>query len=183
MSKSLDASQNQNSLFQHILNSDMPESERSEERLAKEAQTLLGGGTASTARTIGFASFWILSRPDIRAKLEEELKGTMRDWPQRVPSWAELERLPYLQAILKESLRQVKHRATTLMDTEARYFSYRLSYGVMHRLPRVSPDLSIQYKQFVIPPGVSRSLASMRSHLLTCLFSGACGYVCIFDAL
>lgn len=33
----------------------------------------------------------------------------------------------------------------------------RLSYGVMHRLPRVSPDLPIQYKQFVIPPGVSES--------------------------
>lgn len=32
---------------------------------------------------------------------------------------------------------------------------HRLSYGVMHRLPRVSPDLPIQYKQFVIPAGVS----------------------------
>lgn len=97
--------QNQNSLFSHILKSDMPESERSEERLAKEAQTLLGGGTASTARTIGFASFWILSRPEIRARLEAELKDTMAGWPQRVPTWAELERIPYLQAIIKESLR------------------------------------------------------------------------------
>lgn len=34
-------------------------------------------------------------------------------------------------------------------------YSYRLSYGVMHRLPRVSPDLPIPYRQFVIPPGVS----------------------------
>lgn len=105
MSKSLDADQNQNSLFHHILNSDMPDSERSEERLAKEAQTLLGGGTASTARTIGFASFWILSRPEIRTKLEAELKDTMAGWPQRVPTWVELERLSYLQAIIKESLR------------------------------------------------------------------------------
>lgn len=32
---------------------------------------------------------------------------------------------------------------------------YRLSYGVMHRLPRCSPDVPIQYKQWSIPIGVS----------------------------
>jgi hypothetical protein len=31
----------------------------------------------------------------------------------------------------------------------------RLSYGVMHRLPRVSPDVPLIYKQWVIPTGVS----------------------------
>lgn len=95
------------SLFYQILNkSDMPESERSVGRLAKEAQTLLGGGTASTARTIGFASYYICSRPDsVRKRLEEELRDVMKDWPRRVPTWAELERLPYLQAVIKESLR------------------------------------------------------------------------------
>lgn len=30
----------------------------------------------------------------------------------------------------------------------------RLSYGVMHRLPRISPDVPIQYKDFTIPIGV-----------------------------
>lgn len=83
----------------------MPQSERSEDRLAKEAQTLLGGGTASTARTIGFATFWILSRTDIRAKLQAELQDTMKCWPDWVPTWADLEKLEYLQAIIKESLR------------------------------------------------------------------------------
>lgn len=93
------------SLFHHIVNSDMPESERSEERLAKEAQVLLGGGTASTARTIGFASFYILSRPAIRARLEAELRQPMASWPEKVPTWAELEKLVFLQAIIRESLR------------------------------------------------------------------------------
>lgn len=83
----------------------MPESERSPERLAKEAQVLLGGGTASTARTIAFASFYIVDRPDIRSRLRDELRETMAGWPERVPSWAELERVTYLQAIIKESLR------------------------------------------------------------------------------
>jgi cytochrome P450 len=93
------------SLFHFIVDSEMPESERSEERLAKEAQVLLGGGTASTARTIGFASFYILSRPNLHAALSMEVAETMKDWPNQVPTWADLEKLPLLQAILKESLR------------------------------------------------------------------------------
>ena len=95
----------QHSLFHYIAQSDMPASERSEERLAKEAQVLLGGGTASTARTIGFASYYILSQPEMREKLEAELREPMAGWPDRVPTWAELEKLPLLQAIIKESLR------------------------------------------------------------------------------
>jgi cytochrome P450 len=83
----------------------MPESERSEERLAKEAQVLLGAGTASTARTIGFASYYILADRGIHTKLQDELKDIMAGWPHRIPSWAELEKLNYLQAIIKESLR------------------------------------------------------------------------------
>lgn len=94
------------SLFHQVLrNDEMPEEERSEDRLAKEAQTLLGGGTASTARTIGFASYYILSRTTVRERLQAELGEVMADWPQRVPTWAELERVSYLQAIIKESLR------------------------------------------------------------------------------
>lgn len=83
----------------------MPIEERSEERLAKEAQTLLGAGSASTARTIGFASYYILSRSDVRERLQVELREVMADWPQRVPTWAELEKVSYLQGIIKESLR------------------------------------------------------------------------------
>ncbi|KAK4222262.1 cytochrome P450 [Podospora fimiseda] len=136
--------ENESSLFHHIVASDMPESERSEERLAKEAQVLLGGGTASTARTIGFASFYILTQPELRANLEAELRDVMSDWPTRVPTWTTLEQLPLLQAIIKESL--------------------RLSYGVMHRLPRVSPDVSIQYKGYTIPPGVAVGMSAYLQH-------------------
>lgn len=93
-------------MFHNLLESgELPESERSEERLVKEAQIFLGGGTASASRTLTFASFYIMSRPETRRRLEEELQNTMRSWPERVPSWAELEKLPYLQAIIKESLR------------------------------------------------------------------------------
>ena len=96
---------NQFSLFHQVANSEMPESERSPERLAKEAQVLLGGGTASTARTIGFASYYILANPGVAARLRTELKDVMAGWPDKIPTWAELEKVEYLQAIIKESLR------------------------------------------------------------------------------
>ena len=94
------------SLFTHIVHhSNMPKSELSEWRLAKEAQALLGGGTVSPARTMAFASYYILSRPDLHAKLQAELAETMGGWPDKVPTWAQLENLPLLQAVIKESLR------------------------------------------------------------------------------
>ena len=93
------------SLFRYIVNSDMPESELSVERLTKEAQVLLGAGTASTARTLDFISYYILANPHIRSRLGEELEDVMADYPREVPSWAQLEKLPYLQAIINEGLR------------------------------------------------------------------------------
>lgn len=93
------------SLFHHIFDSEMPESELSDDRLAKEAQVLLGGGTASTARTIGYISYYILANPAIRSKLQEELRPVMGTYPEHTPTLAELERLPYLQALIKEGLR------------------------------------------------------------------------------
>ena len=93
------------SLFRYIVNSDMPESEQSDERLAQEAQILLGGGTTTTARTIGFISYFILTNPSVRSRLEKELEEPMSGYPEVVPTWAELEKVPMLQALIKEGLR------------------------------------------------------------------------------
>lgn len=93
------------SLFRQIVNSDMPESELSVERLSREAQVLLGAGTSSTARTLDFIVYYILANPDIRSTLQNELKVVMKGYPQKIPSWSELEKLEYLQALIKEGLR------------------------------------------------------------------------------
>ncbi|TGJ82761.1 hypothetical protein E0Z10_g6001 [Xylaria hypoxylon] len=123
---------------------DMPASEKSEERLAKEAQLLLGGGTVTSARTISCAAYYILTRPDLVKNLGEELKKPMAEWPTRVPTWVELERLPLLQAVIKEAL--------------------RVDFGVMTRLPRISPDVQLQYKQYTIPAGVPVGMSSYFMH-------------------
>ena len=92
-------------LFHWIINSDMPESELADERLAKEAQVILSAGSTSTARTLTHITYYILATPHIRSRLQEELSGVMAAWPDKVPSWVDLEGVPYLQALLKEGLR------------------------------------------------------------------------------
>jgi hypothetical protein len=41
------------SVFLHLVNSDLPDAEKAPERLLKEAQVLLAGGTATTSHTLG----------------------------------------------------------------------------------------------------------------------------------
>lgn len=92
-------------IFRHLVNSDLPASELTRERLSKESQVLLGAGTVSTARTLDFISYYIMANPAIRERLTEELKSVMEGYPEKKPTWAQLEKLPYLQALIKEGLR------------------------------------------------------------------------------
>lgn len=96
------------SLFHHVVASDMPESEKNEDRLVKEAALLLSGGTFTSSRTMGVAAYRVLSNPDLRERLAAELKEPMADWPEKVPKWADLEKLPLLQGVIKETLRCVQ---------------------------------------------------------------------------
>lgn len=92
-------------LFRHIVNSDLPPSELTDERLSKEAQVLIGSGTITTAGTMGFLVYYIASNPAIKKRLQEELKPVMADYPRTKPTWAQLEKVVYLQALIKEALR------------------------------------------------------------------------------
>lgn len=100
-----------NSVFRAVINSNMPESELSTDRLTKEAQVLFGAGTATTARTLDFITFYAVSNKKIRERLAAELAEPMAGFPEKFPSLAELEKLPYLQAVVKEGLRYDKQSA------------------------------------------------------------------------
>lgn len=141
------------SLFRSVLNSGMEESELSTERLGKEGQVLFGAGTTTTARTISFICFYILDRPQLQSRLHEELRNVMKGFPRRVPAVDELQKLPYLTALIKEGLRYVDQGARPA-DTLGLTLG-RLSYGVMRRLPHCAPDVEIRYKDWVIPKNVS----------------------------
>lgn len=93
------------SLFRHIFDSEMPESELSVNRLSKEAQVLFSAGATTVPRTLDVISFYILANENVRSTLRIELEDAMKMYPEKVPSWAELEKLSYLQALIKEGLR------------------------------------------------------------------------------
>lgn len=92
-------------LFRHLVNSDLPPSELTDERLSKEAQVLIGSGTITTAGTLGFICYYVMANPAIRKRLAEELKGVMEGYPAKKPTFAQLEKVAYLQALIMESLR------------------------------------------------------------------------------
>jgi cytochrome P450 len=85
--------------------SGLPAADLTVDRLTKEAQILLGAGSVSTARTLHFIIFYLLTNKHMRERLEDELDGVMNDWPEKPPAWIQLEKLPYLQAVVKEGLR------------------------------------------------------------------------------
>ena len=92
-------------LFRYLVNSDLPASELSDQRMSREAQVLIGSGTITTAGTLGFLCYYIMANPVIRKRLGEELKDVMEGYPAKKPTWAQLEKVPYFQALIKEGLR------------------------------------------------------------------------------
>jgi cytochrome P450 len=92
-------------VFRHLVSCNLPASELSDDRLSKEAQLMIGAGTMTTAGTMNFLTYYVMTNPAIRKRLEDELAPLMKDYPEKKPSWAELEKLPYFQAIIKETLR------------------------------------------------------------------------------
>lgn len=96
-----------NSVFHHLLRSDLPDSEKSTSRLNSEAFSLLGAGTMSTTSALTVISYHVLANHEIQKQLSQELKDVMKDYPDTPPSWADLEKLPFLTGCVKEGLRSV----------------------------------------------------------------------------
>ena len=74
------------SLFRWIVNSDTPEAELADKRLANEAQVILSAGSTSPARTLTHIVYYVLANPLIRSRLQDEVSGIMKDRPRTVPS-------------------------------------------------------------------------------------------------
>ena len=78
---------------------------------------------ASPALTV--LTVYLKSQPEVLAKLMKELQAAVPD-PKKLPKWSALEQLPYLNAVIMESI--------------------RLSYGVATRLARIAPDEVLAYE-------------------------------------
>lgn len=110
------------SVFHHILRSDLPDSEKDTARLKREAFALLAAGTITTSGTLSLITYYILANPEIESRLREELKDVTACFPDKVPTWAALEKVPILVGCIKEGLRFVYTLPYVMMDHELTWF-------------------------------------------------------------
>lgn len=85
-------------IFQALLDSDLPLEEKSADRLQDEGQILVGAGSETTAKSLSLITFYLLQDKNKLQKLREELRTVM---PTRnsLASLTTLEQLPYLVRI------------------------------------------------------------------------------------
>jgi Cytochrome P450 len=119
-------------VFHEIWNDpNLPPQEKTISRLLSEADSIVGAGTLTTAHMLSLTVFFLLKDAEVHKKLHAELAAVIPE-PNTQLDMATLEKLPYLTAVVNEGL--------------------RLSYGVMHRLSRVHPKSTLQYREWTIPP-------------------------------
>jgi cytochrome P450 len=119
-------------VFESILRSGLPESEKSPARLDHDAFTAIFGGADPAGRTMTNCTFWLLTHPTILQKLQDELQMALPD-PSKCASMQRIEELPYLNAVMKECL--------------------RLQAISTSRLTVVCPSETLKYREWTIRPG------------------------------
>lgn len=130
-------------VFHELLQSDLPEEEKSLKRFTEEGQTVIAAGQTTTAHFLNTTTFLILSSPHVLQKLKTELFKAIPD-PAKLPSVQSLEQLPYLSAVITEG--------------------FRRSYGTVTRLQRISPDAPLEYNGYVIPAGTPMGMTAIFIH-------------------
>lgn len=93
-------------IFDSMLDADVPASEKSISRLISEGQTVTGAGAMTTANALDTTFYHLLANPSCMDRLFKELCSAIPD--PVIPSVAELESLPYLTAVVHEGLRLSK---------------------------------------------------------------------------
>jgi len=143
------------SVYHSVIDSNvLPPEEKSLLRLEQEGALLVLAGTESPAKSLNIIFYHILANSSILSKLRAELSTV-----PKTASWTELEKLPYLSAVLEEG--------------------NRLSFGVTARTARIadetltytpSPYATSPGKSYVIPPGTPMSTTTLSAHTAESVF-------------
>ncbi|KAF9884399.1 hypothetical protein FE257_001799 [Aspergillus nanangensis] len=139
-------------IFDSLCDKSVPAAERTLPRVMDEAFVVLGAGTETTARVLALGAFYLYQDRAMLDKMREELRKVMPEPSSKVSS-AQLEQLPYLAAVVNESL--------------------RLSHSVIMRLPRIATATPLAYGDYTIPPGTPVSQSSYFVHTDTRIFPDA----------
>lgn len=102
--------------------------------LYEEAQALMFGGADTVGNTLMVGAYYLLQNPQMQQQLREELTKIWSSLDGAEPKVKDLEQLPCLNAVIKESL--------------------RLSSGVVSGLLRVVPPPGARIAGVDVPPGV-----------------------------
>ncbi|KUI64499.1 Trichodiene oxygenase [Cytospora mali] len=136
-------------IFEGIFNSSLPAEEKTDQRLASEAQLVVFAGEGTTAHTLTCCLYQLLANPNEVQRLRDELKKAVPD-PENI-QLSQVDSLPYLNAVIQEAV--------------------RLHPGVMARQVRISPEVPIVYndknsgKAYSIPPNTVTSMSPLDIHL------------------
>lgn len=133
------------SIFNALVDPALPPEERTIGRLTEEGMIVLGAGAETTANTLTLGTFHLLKNPATLQKLRNELVTTVMPHANSRPAWTELERLPYLTAVVNETL--------------------RLAVGGSWRMPRIPTQETLICHGYEIPPGTPLIMSSWFVHM------------------
>lgn len=88
-------------VFEDLLDSDLRPQDKTLDLLYQEAASITGAGIETTKTALAVTSFHILDNPHVLERLRRELQQAAPD-TQRMPSVTQLEKLPYLDAVVQE---------------------------------------------------------------------------------
>lgn len=88
-------------VFEDLLDSDLRPEDKTLDLLHQEAASITGAGIETTKTALAVASFHILDNPHVIRRLKQELEQAAPD-PLNMPSVTQLEKLPYLDAVVQE---------------------------------------------------------------------------------
>ncbi|KAF2143970.1 uncharacterized protein K452DRAFT_246052 [Aplosporella prunicola CBS 121167] len=139
-------------VFEAIYNSSLLGVEdKTPERLAWEAETILGAGTETTGMTLCTLVYHLQTNPKILERLKEELMSCSSLPREAMVDFRTLNGLPYLQAVIWESLRVGCPVSGRLVRTNSRHPMTYTTPG---------PDA----KTYVFPPGTVLSMTMRDLH-------------------
>jgi cytochrome P450 len=102
--------------------------------LYEEAQALMFAGADTVGNTLMLGTYHLLKQPETLQRLKSELTAAWPSLDGKEPKIRQLENLPYLNAVIKESL--------------------RMTSGVVSGLLRVVPPTGATIAGVSVPPGV-----------------------------